>query len=78
MDTRQLDQVLTRLAGRKTRWARLPVRDKIGYLMEVRQATLAHAQRWVEAEAKAKGLRAGSPLVGVSRTSRRLSLPGRK
>ena len=65
MDTRQLDQVLTRLADHKTVWARLPIKDKIQYLMEVRQATLANAQRWADAETKAKQLRAGSPLVGA-------------
>jgi aldehyde dehydrogenase (NAD(P)+) len=65
VDTRQLDQVLTGLAGHRTRWARLPVRDKIQYLREVRQATLANAQRWADAETKAKQLQAGSPLVGA-------------
>jgi aldehyde dehydrogenase (NAD(P)+) len=65
VDTRQLDQVLARLADHKTRWARLPVKDKIQYLREVRQATLANAQRWADAETKAKQLRAGSPLVGA-------------
>ena len=65
MDTRQLDQVLAKVADRKTVWARLPVKDKIQYLTEVRQATVANAQRWVDAETKAKQLRAGSPLVGA-------------
>ncbi len=65
MDTRQLDQVLTKVADRKTMWARLPVKDKIRYLIEVRQATLANAQRWADAETKAKQLRVGSPLVGA-------------
>jgi aldehyde dehydrogenase (NAD(P)+) len=60
-----LDQVLAGLADRKTRWARLPVRDKIQYLTEVRQATLAQAQRWADAETKAKRLQAGSPLIGA-------------
>jgi aldehyde dehydrogenase (NAD(P)+) len=53
------------LADRKTQWARLPVKDKIEYLMQVRQGMLASAQRWVDAETKAKQLRAGSPLVGA-------------
>ena len=65
MDTRQLDQVLAKVADHKTVWARLPVKDKIQYLIEVRQATLANAQRWADAETKAKQLRAGSPLVGA-------------
>jgi aldehyde dehydrogenase (NAD(P)+) len=65
VDTRQVDQVLARLADHKTIWARLPIKDKIQYLIEVRQATLASAQRWVDAETKAKQLRVGSPLVGA-------------
>jgi aldehyde dehydrogenase (NAD(P)+) len=65
VDTRHLDQVLTKLAGHKTVWARLPVKDKIQYLIEVREATLANAERWADAETKAKQLRAGSPLVGA-------------
>ncbi len=65
MDTRQLDQVLTKVADHKTVWARLPIKDKIQYLTEVRQATLANAQRWADAETKAKQLRVGSPLVGA-------------
>ena len=65
MDTRQLDQVLAKVAGHKTVWARLPVKDKIQYLIEIRQAILANAQRWADAETKAKQLRVGSPLVGA-------------
>jgi aldehyde dehydrogenase (NAD(P)+) len=65
VDTRQLDQVLAGLVGHKMRWARLPVRDKVQYLTEVRQATLRNAQCWADAETKAKQLRAGSPLIGA-------------
>ena len=65
MDTEHLDRVLANLAGHKTVWARLPIRDKIQYLIEVRQATLANAERWADAETKAKQLQAGSPLVGA-------------
>ena len=65
VDTGQLDQVLAGLAGRKTAWARLPIKDKIQYLTQIRQAALANAQRWVDAETKAKQLRAGSPLIGA-------------
>lgn len=65
MDTQQVDQVLVRLADRKTVWARLPIKDKIQYLVEVRQATLANAERWADAETKAKQLRISSPLVGA-------------
>ena len=65
MDTRNLDMALATLAEHKTVWARLPIKDKIQYLIEVRQATLGNAQRWADAETKAKQLHAGSPLVGA-------------
>jgi len=65
VDTGRLDQVLLKLAERKTVWARLPIKDKIQYLVEVREATLANAQRWADAETKAKQLRVGSPLIGA-------------
>jgi aldehyde dehydrogenase (NAD(P)+) len=65
VDTGHLDQALARLAEHKTVWARLPIKDKIQYLVEVRQATLDNAQRWVDAETKAKQLPVGSPLVGA-------------
>jgi aldehyde dehydrogenase (NAD(P)+) len=65
VDTRHLDQALAKLADHKTVWARLPIKDKIQYLIEVRQATLANAQRWADAETKAKQLHVGSPLVGA-------------
>ena len=65
MDTEQLDQALAKVAEHKTVWARLPIKDKIQYLLEIRQATLDNAQQWADAETKAKQLRAGSPLVGA-------------
>jgi len=65
VDTRHLDQALATLAEHKTVWARLPIKDKIQYLIEVRQATLDNAQRWADAETKAKQLHVGSPLVGA-------------
>ena len=54
MDTRHVDQALTALDARKTQWARLPVRDKTGYLKQIQQLALTHAQRWADAETKAK------------------------
>jgi aldehyde dehydrogenase (NAD(P)+) len=65
MDTRHLDQALAALDARKTEWARLPIRDKIGHLKQVRQLALTHAQRWADAETKAKQLTPGSPLIGA-------------
>jgi aldehyde dehydrogenase (NAD(P)+) len=55
-------QVLTDLVASKQRWARLPVRDKIGYLEEVRRLTVRHAADWAEAGARLKGFPADSPL----------------
>ena len=49
MDTRHADQALTALGARKTQWARLPIRDKIGYLKQIQQLALTHAQRWADA-----------------------------
>jgi aldehyde dehydrogenase (NAD(P)+) len=65
VDTRHVDQALATLGARKTRWARLPIRDKIGYLKQIRQLALTHAQRWADAETKAKQLTPGSPLIGA-------------
>jgi hypothetical protein len=65
MDTRHVDQALVALVTLKTQWARLPIHDKIQYLKQIQQQTLTHAQRWVDAEIKAKQLRASSPLIGA-------------
>lgn len=65
MDTRQVDQALAALGARKTAWARLPIRDKIRYLNRIRGLALTHAQRWADAETKAKQLTPGSPLIGA-------------
>jgi len=65
VDTGHLDQALARVADHKTVWARLPIKDKIQYLLEIRQAALDNAQQWADAETKAKQLPAGSPLIGA-------------
>ena len=65
MDTCQADQALAALSARKTAWARLPIQDKISYLKQIRQLALTHAQRWADAETKAKQLDPGSPLIGA-------------
>jgi len=65
VDTDHLDEALAKVASHKTVWARLPIKDKIQYLLEIRQAALDNAQQWADAETKAKQLRAGSPLVGA-------------
>ena len=77
MDTRHVDQALTALGARKTQWARLPIRDKIGYLKQIQQLALTHAQRWADAETKAKQLTPGSPLIGAEAWLGRPVRPGR-
>ena len=65
MDQSNIDEKLERLAKRKEWWAQLPIKEKVQYLKEVQRGVLAQAERWVEAEAKAKGLKPDSPLVGA-------------
>jgi aldehyde dehydrogenase (NAD(P)+) len=65
MDAGHLNEALRGLDARKAWWAQLPIKDKIQYLREVRELTLANAARWAEAGAKAKGLAPGSSLVGA-------------
>ncbi len=55
---------LTELTEHKQRWARLPIRDKIGYLREVRSLVLDHAQEWADVGARLKGLHEQHPSVG--------------
>ena len=55
-------KVLQDLQASKQRWARLPVRDKVGYLGEVRRLTVRHAADWAEAGSRLKGFPADSPL----------------
>ena len=64
MDTRELDQSLQVLQEHKSRWALLPVVDKIRYLEEVRDRALKFAEEWVAAGAEMKGFPADSPLLG--------------
>lgn len=60
-----VDETLARLDAHKTTWARLPIRDKIQYLKEIRTLALTHTQRWADAETDAKQLRPGSALIGA-------------
>jgi len=59
-----LDRRLAVLQEHKSRWARLPIVDKIRYLEEVRALALRHAEDWVAVGVELKGLGADSPLVG--------------
>ena len=60
-----LDESLARLDRHKARWAQLPIRDKIQYLVEVRALAVRHADAWVAAGASLKGLPQDSPLIGA-------------
>jgi aldehyde dehydrogenase (NAD(P)+) len=64
MDTQRIDASIEELQTAKTRWARLPVAKKLGYIDGLRQATFEHSRRWVEHETTAKGLTMNSPLAG--------------
>ncbi len=64
MDTADLDGSLATLVARKDAWVATPIDEQIRMLQGLRTRTAAHARRWVEAGAKAKGLDLDSPLVG--------------
>lgn len=59
-----VDGALVELAEHKQRWARLPIRDKITYLAEVRGLVLRHADEWAAVGAAFKGFDADHPSVG--------------
>jgi aldehyde dehydrogenase (NAD(P)+) len=59
-----MDAAMHELAEHKQRWARLPIRDKIGYLAEVRGLVLRHADEWAALGAAFKGFDADHPSVG--------------
>jgi aldehyde dehydrogenase (NAD(P)+) len=59
-----LDSALAQLQESKTRWARLPIPEKIALLERLKVRIAAAAERWVEAASTAKGLPPGSSLRG--------------
>jgi aldehyde dehydrogenase (NAD(P)+) len=59
-----IDGELAVLADHKQRWARLPIRDKIIYLEEVRALVLRHAEEWAAVGAQFKGFDDAHPSVG--------------
>jgi aldehyde dehydrogenase (NAD(P)+) len=65
VDTMKIEGSLARLADNKTRWARLPIQQKISLLSHVRDRVLRVSPPWVAAEVEAKGLDRASPLVGT-------------
>jgi aldehyde dehydrogenase (NAD(P)+) len=65
MDTTAVDSALSRLSQNKTRWAQLPISEKIDLLDQIQRRVLDVSQRWVDAEVAHKGLDPSSPLVGA-------------
>lgn len=64
MDVTWLDQTLNRLAENAAPWARLPIEERVRLLHEVRARVAEHAEDWVAAGVKMKGLDPQSPIVG--------------
>lgn len=64
MNEAALEQVVSTLAENRARWATLPIRRRIRYLEQIRRRTGRVATDWVAAAGAAKGLAAGSPLLG--------------
>jgi aldehyde dehydrogenase (NAD(P)+) len=64
MDSQHIDSAIQELQSAKTRWARLPISEKIDHLDALRKAIFKHSPRWVESATKAKGLAMSSPLAG--------------
>lgn len=64
MDTKALDHAIGTLQENKTRWARMPLRQKIDYLRSALRGTAATAERQVAAALKAKGLAPDAPQAG--------------
>jgi aldehyde dehydrogenase (NAD(P)+) len=64
VDVGEVDRRLAVLQEHKSRWARLPIVDKIRYLEDVRALVLRHAEDWVAVGAALKGFDPESPLVG--------------
>jgi aldehyde dehydrogenase (NAD(P)+) len=62
--SQDVDVALHELAEHKQRWARLPIRDKVTYLAEVRGLVLRYADEWASVGASFKGFDAGHPSVG--------------
>ncbi|BDU04450.1 aldehyde dehydrogenase family protein [Nocardia cyriacigeorgica] len=59
-----VDTALSELAEGERRWAALPLSGRRELLDRMRELTRRHAEDWVEAAVRIKGLDASSPLVG--------------
>ena len=64
MDPLAIDRSVEGLSQVKDRWARLPIREKIRYLEQVRDLLVDNADAWVAAGVQLKGLDPKAPIVG--------------
>ena len=64
MDLSTVDESLQRLSAHKDRWARLPIKDRIAYLTQVRDLLVTNADAWVQAGVQMKGLDPQAAIVG--------------
>jgi aldehyde dehydrogenase (NAD(P)+) len=64
MDPLAIDRSLEGLSQVKDRWARLPIRERIRYLEQVRDLLVENADAWVAAGVQLKGLDPMAPIVG--------------
>jgi len=64
MDLSTVDESLKRLSAHKDRWARLPIKDRITYLTQVRDLLVANADAWVQAGVQMKDLDPQAAIVG--------------
>ena len=64
MDPLAIDRSVEGLSQVKDRWARLPIREKIRYLEQVRDLLVDNADAWVAAGVQLKGLDPRAPIVG--------------
>jgi aldehyde dehydrogenase (NAD(P)+) len=64
MDPTEIDSSLEALSQAKDRWARLPIRARIGYLEQVRDLLVINADAWVAAGVRLKGLDPDAAIVG--------------
>lgn len=64
LDPEAVDHAVREVAERKDAWAAAPTSERIALLETVRVGTVRVAEAWVAAAREAKGIPAGSPLVG--------------
>lgn len=64
LSTSELDQPVQELNDHKDLWVHLPIKDKIGLLLETRENLLESGSRIVEASVKGKCIDPDSPWVG--------------